>query len=113
MTRFYLGLLIAAYIASASTVSAQTVYVMDKTHSTVRGCWSHFGVTSQCVYFTSAEGELVFDESTPENSKLTITFPLDKLESLSSLFNEHLRSDQWFDIKNILPPNSPAQKLKN
>ncbi len=110
--RFPLFAAVLAGTVAAGPLFAQTVYTADKGHNSVRACWSHFGVSRQCAFFPDADGELVYDSGNPENSKLTVTFTIDKIESLVPAFNGHLKSEQWFDSKKFPTATFVSTKIE-
>jgi polyisoprenoid-binding protein YceI len=81
--------------------AATTTYTFDKNHTEVRFCWNHLGVSRQCAHFLNYEGELVYDDAKPENSKFNITFKTDSIETLVPIFNEHMKGEKLFDTKNF------------
>lgn len=92
---------VAALLSTAAYSAAHAApetYKADTGHASVRACWSHFGVSDQCVYFREPDATLVYDDADPTKSTLTVTFDLKKLETLVPVFNGHLTSGDWFDV---------------
>lgn len=95
-----LALAAPAFLAATLNASAApSTYAFDKNHTEVRFCWNHFGVSHQCAHFTNFDGELVYDDANPENSKLNVTFKTDSIETLVPVFNEHMKGEKLFDTQ--------------
>ncbi|HZV21813.1 MAG TPA: YceI family protein, partial [Hyphomicrobiales bacterium] len=91
----------ALFAFTANATAAPIAYDFDKNHTEVRFCWNHFSISRQCAHFLSFDGEVVYDEVNPENSKVQVTFKTDSIETLIPVFNDHMRSDKLFDAKSF------------
>jgi polyisoprenoid-binding protein YceI len=85
--------------ATLSASAAPAAYTFDKNHTEVRFCWNHLGVSRQCAHFTNFDGELVYDDASPESSKLNVTFKTDSIETLVPVFNGHMKGEKLFDTQ--------------
>ncbi|MBI4725264.1 MAG: YceI family protein [Rhodomicrobium sp.] len=93
-------LALAAPALLALTVNASAApeaYTFDRNHTEVRFCWDHLGVSRQCAHFLKYDGELLYDEANPENSKVSVTFQTGSIETLVPVFNEHMKGEKLFD----------------
>ncbi|MGR3434033.1 MAG: YceI family protein [Shimia sp.] len=93
-------LLAAAAAASlglaATQATAEAVpHTLDPDHSTIYFTWMHGEFsTTRGVYF-DVEGDLMFDADAPENSSVTVEFPLGAM-TVDPELKGHLQSDQFF-----------------
>lgn len=109
----YLSLAACALLALTSGAFAEPkVYTFDKNHTEVRFCWNHLGVSTQCAHFLNYEGELIYDEANPEASKFTVTFKTDSIETLVPIFNEHMKGEKLFDVKNFPEASFKSTKFE-
>lgn len=92
--RFWLGLALTAVSAAAQ---AQEVYDFDPQHTEVIASWNHLGFSRQRVEFDVADGTLILDEADPTQSSVRVSFQTAGLRSGVPLFDEHLKSKDWFD----------------
>ena len=92
--RFLLApLLLAAGFAHAEPVT----YKLDPNHTNVFAEWNHRGFSRMVAHFGQVEGTLVYDADNVRASSVNVTLPMSGLESFVPDFNEHLRSDDFFD----------------
>ena len=91
--------LFALALALTSTVAfaAPTTYKIDPNHTDVIASWSHFGFSNPVANFLKADGQITYDPANVGASSVEVTLPLDGLDAQVEAFNEHLRSDQFFD----------------
>lgn len=88
-------------LASASVVAfaAPVTYKMDPTHTDVIASWSHFGFSNPIAHFGDVDGSITYDADNVGQSSVNVTIPLSGMESHVAAFNEHLRSDDFFDVE--------------
>ncbi len=96
-----LGLL-ATHPASAQVVTnaAQAesgTYDVEPGHTQVDFSVLHFGFTNYSGVFSNVSGTLNLDTKNPAASKLSVTIPVDSVQTTSSKLDEELKGDQWFD----------------
>lgn len=96
----FLGLLAASALLTFGPVSAKAAdtYTLDTNHTTVIWNASHFGYSKPHGLFPLIEGTLTLDEAAPENSKLDVTIPTDKLATGIPKFDEHLKGKDFFNV---------------
>ncbi len=95
-------LLAAAALALATTVAfaAPLTYKIDPNHTDVIASWSHFGFSNPIAHFGKVDGFITYDPAKVGDSKVEVTIPLAGLNSHVEAFDEHLRSDDFFDAAN-------------
>lgn len=95
-------LLAAAALALATTVAfaAPLTYKIDANHTDVIASWSHFGFSNPIAHFGKVDGFITYDPAKVGDSKVEVTIPLSGLNSHVEAFDEHLRSDDFFDAAN-------------
>lgn len=88
-------------LASANVVAfaAPVTYKMDPTHTDVIASWSHFGFSNPIAHFGAVDGSIIYDADNVGQSSVNVTIPLSGMESHVAAFNEHLRSDDFFDAE--------------
>lgn len=85
-------------LAFAGTASAAAVtYKIDPNHTDVVASWSHFGFSNPIAHFGKVDGSITYDPAKPEASSVSVTIPLDGLNSHVPDFDEHLKSADFFD----------------
>ena len=91
--------LLAAVLALASTaaLAAPLTYKIDPNHTDVVASWSHFGFSNPIAHFGQADGAITYDPANVGASKVEVTLPLSGLNSHVPDFDDHLRSDDFFD----------------
>jgi polyisoprenoid-binding protein YceI len=92
-------LLLAAALATAAfaAFAAPTTYKIDPNHTDVIAGWSHFGFSNPIAHFGQVDGSITYDPANVAASKVEVTIPLAGLNSHVPAFDDHLRSDHFFD----------------
>jgi polyisoprenoid-binding protein YceI len=98
MVRFAVLAALVSVFGQAAYAAPET-YTFDKNHTEVRFCWNHLGISRQCAHFLKFDGEIQYDEASPQNSSVTVTFVADSIETLVPVFNEHMKGEKLFDTK--------------
>lgn len=95
---------LAAFLTAPLTASESFAdpdeYAFDKSHTTIRATWDHFGMSQQSIQFTDYDGVLLLDFEEPENSTVDITFNLIDgfwVGESHDRFIAHLNSDEIFN----------------
>ncbi|MXV44363.1 polyisoprenoid-binding protein [Saccharibacter sp. 17.LH.SD] len=108
-TRFFLLPLAALAVASAvpHSASAQVVtnpsqvqsgtYNVEPGHTQVSFSVLHFGFTNYQGLFSNVSGTLQLDAKNPAQGKLSVTIPVDSIQTTSAKLTEELKGNQWFD----------------
>lgn len=97
--------LVAAAFALASTAAltstvafaAPLTYKIDANHTDVVASWSHFGFSNPIAHFGKVDGSITYDPAKVGESKVEVTLPLSGLNSHVGDFDDHLRSEDFFD----------------
>jgi polyisoprenoid-binding protein YceI len=91
-----LSILSAAFILPAQ--AAPETYTIDNTHAAVTFHVSHFGFSNPSGKWM-ANGTLIFDEETPENSKVNVTINVADVVTGVPKLDAHLQKEDFFDTK--------------
>lgn len=75
-------------------------YIFDQSHTEIRISWDHLGFSTTSAYFREFDGVVRLDEDSMESSSVDVHIDPASIESGYEPFNEHLRSDDFFDIAN-------------
>lgn len=101
MPRILPRLALAAALAFVGAAFAAPVtYTLDPAHTSVLASWSHFGFSNPVAHFGQVDGTLVYDAEDVPASSVEVILPLAGLNSFVPDFDEHLRSDDFFDAAN-------------
>jgi len=79
--------------------AAAETYNFDPMHTYLIWHINHFGFSIQAGKFSMIDGTLVVDEAKPQNSKVTVTIPMDKLSTGIPKLDEHLASGDFFNVE--------------
>ncbi|MDH5824929.1 YceI family protein [Luteimonas sp. RD2P54] len=90
----------ALSLAAAPAFAAPVTYRIDPNHTDVVAQWSHFGFSNPIAHFGGADGAIVYDADDVAASSVRVTLPMSGLNSHVEDFDEHLRSDDFFDAAN-------------
>ncbi len=91
-----------AFVLPASAGAKPESYEFDKTHTTIRASWNHWGYSRQAIEFTNYSGTLKLDFDKPAKSTVEVEFNLANGYWVgapeSDRFENHLASPDLFDI---------------
>ncbi len=79
-----------------STVKAGT-YSIEPTHTQVGFTLLHLGFSYYSGVFSNASGTLTLDPSKPAASSLSVTIPIDSVQTTSTKLDGELKGADWFD----------------
>ena len=100
MLKFPRLLLAGALFLSPLAAHAEAQeYKLDPDHTAVTFHISHFGFSSPSGKFMNIAGTLRLDEKNPSSSKITVTIPVDKINTGVPKLDEHLRAKEFFDTR--------------
>jgi len=102
--------LLAAAIALTSVPAFAATYTLDPQHTQVQFTWNHFGFSNPAAVFGKIDATLDFDQTDPTQSKVSVTIPLDSVNSNVAKLNEHLDSPDFFDAAKY--PNATFKSTK-
>jgi polyisoprenoid-binding protein YceI len=72
-------------------------YKIEPHHTQVIFSVSHFGFTNFSGLFSGASGTLQLDPANAAASKLSVSIPIQSVMTTSSVLDQELKSEQWFD----------------
>lgn len=84
-------------VASASAIAAPVSYTIDPGHTQTIFSWNHFGFSNPTANFDKIEGTIVYDAADATKSSVDVTIAIDSVNSHVAKFNEHLKSEDFFD----------------
>lgn len=101
----------AAFALLAGNAHAEAVtYKLDPNHTVVLAQWDHGGYSHPVANFGQVDGTLVYDADDIAASSVQVMLPLAGLNSFVPKFDEHLRSDDFFDAAKY--PNATFTSTK-
>src|ERR1700751_3037730 len=95
--------LIALLFASLSVFAvdgakaAAEKYDIDASHSGVVFGWNHFGFSNPTARFDKIEGSVLLDKADLTKSSISVTLPLDSLDTGVAKLDEELKGPNFFD----------------
>ena len=95
LTQLAATITLAAALA-APAVAAPETYVLDSAHSFPRFSYNHFGYSTQVGRFNKTTGKIIYDKEA-KTASVDIVIDTTSVDSGFPVFNEHLRSEDFFD----------------
>ncbi|MCP1228891.1 YceI family protein [Acetobacter fabarum] len=86
----------AQTITKASQVQSGT-YAVEAGHTQIGFSVLHFGFTNYYGAFSNASGTLELNAQSPASSRLSVTIPVESVQTTSSQLTDELKGPQWFD----------------
>ena len=86
-------------------------YTIEKNHTSVMWIADHFGFSKVSGKFTDISGEIVFDEKKPQISSVQVEIKTDSIATGLPKFEEHLKSKDFFDVKNFPTAKFVSKKI--
>lgn len=101
MKRLFINsiIVLSLFFAHILSVQAAEIYKLDPMHSFIVWRINHLGFSVQYGKFTNVEGTLTIDEAKPQNSKVEVTIPIDKVVTGIPKLDEHLKSADFFNVE--------------
>jgi polyisoprenoid-binding protein YceI len=87
---------ISLLFAASSTLAAPETYIIDTNHSMPRFSYNHLGYSVQLSRFDKISGKIVMDK-TAKTGAVEVTIDTASVNTGSSLFNEHIQAEEFFD----------------
>jgi len=75
-------------------------YVTDSGHRYITFTYDHQGYSSPYVRWSDWQGNLNWNAENPESSNISVTIDAASVDSGVDAFNDHLKSDDFFDVEN-------------
>lgn len=89
--------LLISIIMISNTTWAAEIFTIDPNHTAVLWHISHFGFSNPSGKWY-ANGQLVLDEATPQNSKVNVTIQVAEIITGIPELDKHLKGKQFFDV---------------
>jgi polyisoprenoid-binding protein YceI len=90
-----------AFAASLALVAAPlyaTTYTIEPDYAQVVFRWSHLGFSNPAAQLSQGQGTLEFDPANPTRASVQVTIPLSSLNTGVAALDEHLRSEDFFEV---------------
>jgi polyisoprenoid-binding protein YceI len=91
-------LALAAALALAATPLCATTYTIESDYTQAVFRWSHLGFSNPAAQLSQGQGTLEFDPAHPTRARVTVTIPLASLNTGVPALDEHLRSEDFFEV---------------
>jgi polyisoprenoid-binding protein YceI len=105
-------LLASLLLAAGTTVAAPVPYRLDPKHTQVHFGWSHFGFSHLEGRFDKFDADFRFDPADPTRSSVTVTIPVDSIDTGVPALDEHLRSADFFDAAQFPTATFKSSKVE-
>jgi polyisoprenoid-binding protein YceI len=83
--------------ATGAKVQAADKYDIDSSHSGVVFGWNHFGFSNPTARFDKIEGSVLLDKTDLTKSAISVTLPLESLDTGVSKLDQELKGPEFFD----------------
>ncbi|MCH4093020.1 MAG: YceI family protein [Acetobacter peroxydans] len=87
----------SAQVVTNAAQAESGTYDVEPGHTQVGFSLLHFGFTNYGGVFSNVTGTLKLDTKNPADSKLSVTIPVDSVQTTSAKLDDELKGDQWFD----------------
>ena len=91
-------IVLAASLALAAAPLSATTYTLEPDYAQVVFRWSHLGFSNPAAQFSQGQGTLEFDPAAPTRASVQVTIPLSSLNTGVPALDEHLRSEDFFEV---------------
>jgi len=88
---------LSAFAADGAKVRVTEKYDIDASHSGIVFGWNHFGFSNPSARFDKIEGSVQLDKAELSKSSVSVTLPLDGLDTGVAKLNEYLKSPDFLD----------------
>ena len=88
---------VSAFAADAAKVQAVEKYAIDGSHSGVVFGWNHFGFSNPTARFDKIEGSVLLDKADLTRSSVSVTLPLEGLDTGVAKLDEELKGQDFLD----------------
>jgi polyisoprenoid-binding protein YceI len=87
----------AALVLAAEPLYA-TTYTIEPDYAQAVFRWSHLGFSNPAAQLSQGQGTLEFDAANPARATVNVTLPLSSLNTGVPALDEHLRSEDFFEV---------------
>lgn len=98
MIRMIRRLVLVTSLVLAAAPLYATTYTMEPDYTQGVFRWSHLGFSNPAAQFSQGQGTLEFDPANPTRATVTVTIPLSSLNTGVPALDEHLRSEDFFEV---------------
>ena len=88
----------AASLALAAAPLYATTYTIEPDYTQAVFRWSHLGFSNPAAQFSQGQGTLEFDPANPTRASVKVSIPLSSLNTGVAALDEHLRSEDFFEV---------------
>jgi polyisoprenoid-binding protein YceI len=88
---------LSVFAAHGARVSTAEKYDIDASHSGVVFGWNHFGFSNPTARFDKIEGSVLLDQADLTRSSVSVTLPLEGLDTRVAKLDEELKGPEFFD----------------
>jgi polyisoprenoid-binding protein YceI len=88
---------ISVFAADGAQPPAVEKYDIDASHSEVIFGWNHFGFSNPTARFDKIEGSVLLDKADLTRSSISVTLPLEGLDTRIAKLDEELRGPDFLD----------------
>jgi polyisoprenoid-binding protein YceI len=91
-------LVLAASLALAAAPLYATTYTIEPDYTQAVFRWNHLGFSNPAAQLSQGQGTLEFDAADPTHAVVNVTIPLSTLDTGVPALDEHLRSEDFFEV---------------
>jgi polyisoprenoid-binding protein YceI len=88
---------VSVFAADGAQLRAAEKYDIDASHSGVVFGWNHFGFSNPTARFDKIEGSVLLDQADLTKSSISVTLPLEGLDTRVAKLDEELRGPDFLD----------------
>jgi polyisoprenoid-binding protein YceI len=88
---------VSVFAADGAQLPAAEKYDIDASHSEVVFGWNHFGFSNPTARFDKIEGSVLLDKADLTKSSISVTLPLEGLDTRIVKLDEELRGPDFLD----------------
>jgi polyisoprenoid-binding protein YceI len=92
-----LSVSLSVFAADGAKVPAAEKYDIDASHSGVVLGWNHFGFSNPTARFDKIEGSVLLDKADLTKSSISVTLPVEGLDTRVAKLDEELKSPDFLD----------------
>ncbi len=89
---------LAASLVLAAAPLYATTYTIEPDYTQCVFRWSHLGFSNPAAQLSQGQGTLEFDPADPTRASVKVTIPLASLNTGVPALDEHLRSEDFFEV---------------
>src|SRR4029077_14204781 len=88
---------VPVFASDGAKVLGAEKYDIDASHSEVVFGWNHFGFSNPTARFDEIEGSVLLDKADLTKSSISVSLPLESLDTRVAKLDEALKSPDFFD----------------